>query len=224
MTIYEKRVHELQTLNSTLVRGRDTLEAEVRRLAHENELLREAKLRDLQRGDSEHQSEEQHRSLEAAVAELKERMTYVEEERHLLLQQKESLADELDQVLNDRSEQDSKLAAMATQIRELQFSRSAMDQLGAEKAAAEERVVQLSQELGNEQQRMAQQEATSRELESDCEQLRAAVQRAEAARQAAEKHGEDTDTVLQEKVQTFAGRIRDLQSKLAAKTNDCEAR
>jgi hypothetical protein len=58
VTIYEKRVHELQTLNSTLVRGRDTLEAEVRRLAHENELLREAKLRDLQRGDSEHQSEE----------------------------------------------------------------------------------------------------------------------------------------------------------------------
>jgi peptidoglycan hydrolase CwlO-like protein len=218
-------VRELQALNSTLVRGRDALETELRRLAHENEVLREAKLRTLQSGDGGgDDGEEQHGALAALVAELKERLAYVEEERLLLLRQKESLADELDQVLADRSEQDSQLAALNTQVRELHYSRAYLDELAAEAAAAEARVVQLARELGDEQQRGAQQAATTRSLREESEQWRGAAGREEAARKAAEKQGEESDAVLQAKIQSFAGRIRDLQAKLAGKTNECEAR
>jgi chromosome segregation ATPase len=217
-------VRELQAANSTLVRGRDALETELRRLAHENEVLREAKLRTLQSGDGDDGDEEQHGALAALVAELKERLAYVEEERLLLLRQKESLADELDQVLADRSEQDSQLAALNTQVRELHYSRAYLDELAAEAAAAEARVVQLARELGDEQQRGAQQAATSRSLREESEQWRGAAGREEAARKAAEKQGEESDAVLQAKIQSFAGRIRDLQAKLAGKTNECEAR
>jgi chromosome segregation ATPase len=217
-------VRELQAANSTLVRGRDALETELRRLAHENEVLREAKLRTLQSGDGDDGDEEQHGALAALVAELKERLAYVEEERLLLLRQKESLADELDQVLADRSEQDSQLAALNTQVRELHYSRAYLDELAAEAAAAEARVVELARELGDEQQRGAQQAATSRSLREESEQWRGAAGREEAARKAAEKQGEESDAVLQAKIQSFAGRIRDLQAKLAGKTNECEAR
>ena len=217
-------MRELQAANSTLVRGRDALETELRRLAHENEVLREAKLRTLQSGDGDDGDEEQHGALAALVAELKERLAYVEEERLLLLRQKESLADELDQVLADRSEQDSQLAALNTQVRELHYSRAYLDELAAEAAAAEARVVELARELGDEQQRGAQQAATSRSLGEESEQWRGAAGREEAARKAAEKQGEESDAVLQAKIQSFAGRIRDLQAKLAGKTNECEAR
>ena len=157
------------------------------------------------------------------MSELQERLAYVEEERGLLLRQKETLTDELEACLKDRAETDRKLFAAEAENKELHFARAYLDEVMSEKGQSEATVLQQAADLSASEARGRAQAESTYQLRDELDACRRELTAAEAGRAAAAAALEEQSEVLTAKIQTFAARIRDLQTKVVAATNKSEA-
>jgi chromosome segregation ATPase len=171
----------------------------------------------------ENEPSQQLNRLQATVKELRERLSYVEEERGMLVGQKEVLTSELEKALKERSESDLQVFQLSENLRELQYTRSFLDELVREKELLEGRVVLLTKELSEERARGRQQAEATGLLREETEHLHEAVRSSDSERKSAVLAFEEQGEVFHEKIQTFATRIRDLQSKLAKAIHEREA-
>ena len=178
---YEGRMAELKALNTKLVNDKDMLRGQVRQLTEENEELRKRQLEDfdalltknVKRGMAGHMSGDE--AMER-VAELTERMQYLEEERDLLVKGKEMLTDELEQTGKVLSETEQRNFKLSEDLKELQFTRSYLDEVVAEKDVGAKKFVAQSAELGEARQQQRRAEETAQRLVADVAELSGIVE------------------------------------------------
>ena len=111
LQMHAAQLNEFKSENAHLVSSHEGLLAEVQRLQHENDQFRSGRAA----GDSADPGGASR--LHAEVSELRQRLLHVEDERGVLVKQKEILAGELDQATKDRSESDLKLFQLGEELR-----------------------------------------------------------------------------------------------------------
>jgi chromosome segregation ATPase len=202
--------------------------AQVAQLAAENNELRKRQLDDFDAlltkntklGMAGHLTGEE--ALER-VNELTERLQYIEGERDVLVKGKELLTDELEQTHKALSEAEQRVFQQGKDLVDLQVARSYLDEVVAEKEVGAKKFGALTVELGEARQAQRRAEEKAGQLSADVAELSALVEGHRKELKQKGKGYEDAYEVLQEKVQTFAARIRDLQQKLAAKMAEAES-